>query len=182
MGERRFALFGLVGPLVAFLFIALSIGLSPWFNWQDNALSDLGHATDSSVAPLFNFGLFFAGFLVMVYSVMVLRTHARYTGFCLLVSSLLLQLVAVFDEVYGSLHFLVSVLLFVSFGFASLAYGFEKRSALALAAFAIGFCSWAFYLAGVYGEGVAVPETISSVAVVSWVASSALKALRLERK
>jgi hypothetical membrane protein len=181
MDERRYALFGLIGPLVAFFFIALSIGLSPWFSWQDNALSDLGHATNSSVAPLFNFGLLVAGFFVTIYSVTVLRTHARYTSLCLLASALLLQLVAAFDETYGSLHFLVSVLLFVSFGFASAAYAVEKKPFLALSALVIGFCSWAFYFAGIYGGGIAIPETISSVAAVSWVASSALRTLRRKR-
>jgi hypothetical membrane protein len=182
MGERGYAVFGLAGPLVAFFFIALSIGLSPGFSWQENALSDLGHATRSSVAPWFNFGLFFAGFLVVVYAVTVLAVHARFASYGLLASAVLLQLVAVFDEVYGGLHFFVSVLFFISFGLASLVFAVEKRSFVALVAFVIGLCSWAFYFAGLYGGGIAIPEAISSAAAVSWVVSSAIRTLQLEQK
>ena len=181
MSRHRYAVFGLIGPLAAYFFIALSIGLSPWFDWQHNALSDLGHATASSVAPLYNFGLLLAGLFVIIYSVTVFRTHAKYTSGCLLVSASLLQLVAAFDEIYGSLHFLVSVLLFVSFGFASIVYMLEKRSVLALAASVTVFFAWALYFAGIYSGGIAIPETISSAAAVSWVVLSAFRILRLRK-
>jgi hypothetical membrane protein len=93
----------------------------------------------------------------------------------LLISALLLQLVAAFDEVYGFLHVLVSVLLFVSFGVASIAYTVERKSFLALAAFAVGLLSWVLYGAKIYSAGIAVPETISSVATMSWVVFSAFE-------
>jgi len=175
LNERRWALFGVVGPLVAYFFIIIAIMLSPWFSWSTNALSDLGHAVRRDVAPLFNFGLLLAGFLVMIYSITAFRNHAKYTSYCLLISALLLQLVATFDEVYGFLHVLVSVLLFVSFGFASIAYTVERKSFLALAAFAVGLLSWMLYGAKIYSAGIAVPETISSVATMSWVVFSAFE-------
>jgi len=46
--------FGIVGPIVSYVLIAVSILLSPWFSWQRNALSDLGHSTKSNVSPIFN--------------------------------------------------------------------------------------------------------------------------------
>ena len=165
----------MVGPLVAYFFIGVSIVLSPWFSWWSNALSDLGHSVDSDVASLYNFGLLLAGFFIIVYSTTVLRDHARYTSYCLLVSALILQLVATFDEVYGSLHVIVSILFFVSLGLASIVYAVERKSVLALAAFVIGLGSWILYSAGMYSTGVAVPETISSVVTVSWVMLSAIK-------
>ena len=118
MKKQKFALFGVAGPIAAYLFIVISIILSPWFNWSTDALSDLGHASRSDVAPLFNFGLHLAGFLIMVFSMTVFRKHAKFTSLCLLISALMLQLVAVFDEVYGFLHFLVSIFFFASLGFA----------------------------------------------------------------
>ncbi|MFP3984804.1 MAG: DUF998 domain-containing protein [Candidatus Bathyarchaeia archaeon] len=176
--RRRYALFGIIGPLAAFFFITVSILLSPWFCWGSNALSDLGHAVKSSVAALFNLGLLATGFLTTIYSITAFRNHAKYTSYCLLASAFLLQLVATFDEVYGFLHFLVSVLLFVSFGLASIIYAVEKRSVLASAAFAVGLASWTLYWAGVYTAGIAVPETISSLAIVSWVLLSAFRILQ----
>ena len=175
MNERKYALFGVVGPLVAYFFIVVSIGLSPWFSWSSNALSDLGHSVDSDVASLYNFGLLLSGFFMMIYSITALNGHAKYTSYCLSASAFILQLVATFDEVYDPLHAIVSILFFVSLGFASLVYAIEGKSILALAAFVIGLGSWISYWGKMYSAGVAVPETISSVVTVSWVMLSAIK-------
>ena len=177
MNERKYALFGVLAPLTAYIAIGLSISLSPWFSWWRNALSDLGHASKSDVAPIFNFGLVSTGLLIIIYSCTIMRRHAKYTSYCLLISGFLLQLVAVFDEVYGFLHYLVSVLFFMSLGFASITYAIEKRSLLAVATFIVGLSSWMLYWMGIYSAGVAVPETISSVAVTLWVIPSALSIL-----
>jgi len=179
--EQNYALFGLVAPLTAIIFIVVSIVLSPWFSWWSNALSDLGRsaATDvapkSEVAPLFNFGLLLSGFLTILYAITSFRNHAKYTSYFLVLVGLALQLVATFDEVYGSLHFQVSVLFFVALGFASISYVIEKRSVLAVAALIIGLCSWILYGMEIYSVGIAVPETISSMASVTWVMLSALR-------
>lgn len=175
MNKRKYALFGVVGPLVACAFVGASIMFSPWFSWWNNALSDLGHSVKSDTAPLFNFGLMLTGFSIIIYSVATFRNHAKYTSYSLLVSALMFQLVAAFDEVYGVLHFLVSIFFFVSLGFASIIYAVEKKSILALAAFMVGLGSWILYWAGIYSAGVAVPETISSVATISWIILSAFK-------
>jgi len=173
--ERNYALFGLVAPLTAIIFIVVSIVLSPWFSWGSNALSDLGHSVDSEVSPLFNFGLLLSGFLTILYSITSFRNHAKYTSYFLVLTGLSLQLVATFDEVYGSLHFQVSVLFFVALCFASISYVVEKRSVLAVTALVIGLCSWILYGLEIYSAGIAVPETISSMATVTWVMLSALR-------
>ena len=159
----------------------MSIVLSPWFSWGSNALSDLGRsaATDgaskSEVAPLFNFGLLLCGFLMILYSFTIFRKHAKYTSNVLVITGLALQLVATFDEVYGALHFLVSVLFFAALGFASISYSVEKRSVLAFAALVIGSVSWLLYGLEIYSAGIAVPEVISSMAAVTWIMLSALR-------
>ncbi len=178
MEEHRYALFGIVGPLTAYFFIVLSIVLSPWFDWCGNALSDLGHATRSGAAPVYNFGLMLSGFLIIIYSITVFRNHAKLTGYCLVSSAIFLQLVAAFDEVYGSLHFIASVLLFASFIVASIAYTFERKSILSLIAFFVSLISWMLYWAKIYSAGIAVPEMISSLATASWVIFSAFKIYR----
>jgi hypothetical membrane protein len=175
LNERNCALLGLLAPLVTVFFIAVSIVLSPWFSWGSNALSDLGHSVDSEVAPLFNFGLLLCGFLIILYSVTSFSKHAKYTSYVLVVAGLALQLVSTFDEVYGSLHFLVSVLFFAALGFASLSYAVEKRSVLAFAALVVGSVSWILYGLEIYSAGIAVPETISSMATVTWIMLSALR-------
>ena len=173
--ESNWALFGLLAPLTAFIFVAISILLSPEFSWWNNALSDLGHSVDSPVAPLFNFGLLLSGVLTMIYSYVSFRNHAKYTSYILMLVGLTLQLVATFDEVYGSLHFQVSVLFFVVLCFASVSYVVEKRSVLAFLALMIGLGSWILYGMDIYPSGIAVPEIISSVATSTWVMLSALR-------
>ena len=175
MSGEASAFLGVSAVIVAFTFLGLSLLLSPSFSWWINALSDLGHSTRSEVAPIFNFGLLLTGFLTSLYSVKTLINHAKYSGISLTLSGFLLQLVAMFDEVYGYLHYLVSVLFFLSLGLSSILYAVERRSLTAAAAFIIGFLSWTLYWIGVLNTGVAVPEALSSIAVASWIVRSALE-------
>ena len=177
MGQKIDGLIGVIGPALAFISTGASVALSPWFSWYSNALSDLGHSLKSEVAPIFNLGLLLTGFLITVYAVTVFRKHAKYTGICLVFSAFILQSIATFDEVYGFLHFAVSVLFFVSIGIASIVYAVERRSLLAAIAFVVILSSWIIYAMTTYSVGVAVPETISSLAVVSWIEHSAIKIL-----
>lgn len=175
MSERKYALFGFLGPLVAIFFVSVSIIFSPWFSWWSNALSDLGHSVSSGAAPLFNFGLLLSGFFMILYSITAFKNHAKYTSYFLVIAGFSLQLTATFDEVYGSLHFLVSVLFFVALGFASIIYAVEKKSVVAFAALIIGVGSWVLYGAGIYSAGIAVPEIISSTAASAWMMLSAFR-------
>lgn len=172
-------LLGLIGSLIAYIAIGLSIYLSPWFRWESSALSDLGHAQRSGVAPIFNFGLLASGYIITIYSVKSLSKYAKYTSISLTFSALMLQAVATFDEIYGNLHFLVSVLFFVSIGFSCIIYSIEKKSILAALAFTVGLSSWTLYWAGSYKAGVAVPEIISAVAATLCIIQSTLKIINI---
>jgi hypothetical membrane protein len=173
--EKKFALLGIISPFVTYFSIWISISLSSWFSWQKNALSDLGHSVKSNVAPIFNFGLLLTGFLIILYAVTVFQRHAQYTTICLIASAIVLQLVATFDEVYGTLHNIMAVLFFVSIWITSIVNAIEKRSLLALMAFIVGISSWVLYGLEVYSSGVAVPEIISFGAVASLLQFSAVK-------
>ncbi|MCK5626162.1 DUF998 domain-containing protein, partial [Candidatus Bathyarchaeota archaeon] len=94
MEEKFYALLGIIGPLVAYLSIGISIFQSPWFSWERSALSDLGHSVDSNVAPIFNLGLSLAGFLIMIYILTTFRKYSKYTATGFVVSSFFLQLIA----------------------------------------------------------------------------------------
>ena len=175
MQENNYALVGIIGPLVELFFIFLSIILSPWFSWENNALSDLGHSVISDVAYLFNFGLLLSGFLTIIYSITSFIKEAKFTSYFLILTSLSLQLVATFDEVYGTLHLQISILFFAALGFTSLIYIIEKRSVLAVGALIISLASWVLFGLKIYTAGIAVPEIISSVATASWIVISALR-------
>jgi hypothetical membrane protein len=167
-------LFGIVGPLLVYASIALSLLISPWFSWESNALSDLGHAVTSDAASIFNLGLLLAGFLLMVYALTVFQKHAKYSSFCLLVSTFFVQLLAAFNEVYGSLHYVVAVPHFVMLSLTSIVYTVEKRSAVAFITFVIVMFSWLLYALNIFNIGIAVPETVSKL-VLAWIMYSAIK-------
>ena len=179
MNNRNSALLGILVPVLAYSFIALAIFLSPWFRWQSNALSDLGHAARSSVAPIFNFGLLLTGLLTSLYALLSLKTYAKWTAISLAFTGFSLQTIGAFDEVYGFLHYIVSVIFFVSKGVTSIVYAAEKRSYLGLIGFAVVALSWGLYFIGFYNAGVAVPEMISTLGILPWVAMTALRAYRL---
>jgi hypothetical membrane protein len=175
INEHKYALFGLLGPLMAILFVIIAIIFSPWFSWWNNALSDLGHSVQSEAAPWFNFGLMLSGFIMILYPLMVFKNHAKYTSYFLVIAGFSLQLIATFDEVYGLLHFLVSVLFFAALGLASASYVVEKRSVVAFVALVIGSASWLLYGAEIIDTGIAVPEAVSAIPVFVWMSLSAIK-------
>jgi len=78
MSEKFFVLLGITGPIVSYFVIGISIIYSPWFSWQKNALSDLGHSVKSETAPIFNFGLLLTGLLIIIYMVTVFKEHAKF--------------------------------------------------------------------------------------------------------
>jgi len=173
--EKNYALLGIIAPFITYFSIAISILYAPWFSWQRNALSDLGHSVNSTIAPIFNLGLFFTGFIIIIYAITVLKTHAKYTSICIIISAIILQLVATFDEVYGSLHSLVAVFFFLSIWSTSIVNAIEKKSLLALTAFLVGLSSFVLFEMNVYSTGIAVPEIISFVSVATVIQFSAIK-------
>ena len=175
MDKRFGALFGIIGPAIAFISIGASIVFSPGFSWERSALSDLGHTFRSTVAPIFNLGLLMTGFCTILYAVIVFRKYAKYTSTSLVISGFFLQLIATFDEAYGALHYEVSVFFFVSLGITLIIYTIERKSALAFIAFIIGLTAWAAYWIKLYSAGIAVPETISSLVAAALLISSAIK-------
>ena len=174
MDERLYCIFGFAAPTVSLASIAASILLSPWFSWRINALSDLGHATRSSVSPIFNLGLLLGGFFMVIYVGTIFRRYSKYTSVCITVSAFTLQLIATFNEVYPLLHLIVSVLFFLSIGVSLIVYSIEKKVYVALLAFFISLLSWITY-ERLYDLGVAVPETVSSLAVSSFIVYSAAR-------
>lgn len=166
----RYVAVALLSIAIPLLCISISIHLSPWFNLPNNALSDLGHATRSPVAPIFNFGLSLGGFLIAFTAMMVFSEIRKSLAYLGILCSYTLILIAVFDEVYGSLHYWVSVAFFLSLGALLIDYIVIMKSIArkisATVALAIAIISWILHL--VYGlpRGAAIPELISVFCVI----------------
>lgn len=149
-------------------FIALAAALSGWFNIYNNALSDLGHATRSNVAPIFNLGLSIGGLMLVTVGELCVLRGSKLIGTTLALSGFCLVLVAVFDEVYGRLHFYVSVAFFLSLAALLIEYalvqGSLARRLLSLFALTVAVLSWVLHLMYGIPRGAAIPELISIVA------------------
>ena len=180
---RIAGLCGVVGPIISLSFIALAVNYSPWFNWFNNALSDLGV---NEAALIFNSGLIIGGILTTIFAIGLMQIFRKQVlgfigAFTLVLSSISLCAIGIFPESAGRIHFYVSVaffaLLVISLFFIGVAlvrkssqryFGFFSILAglVAVAAWAIPY------------EGVAIPEITASVAGSVWAIVLSIKILQ----
>lgn len=157
---RLLVLFSLAVPLSC---IVLSALLSPWFNIFDNALSDLGHAVKSRTAPIFNFGLVAGGLLAFATALKSPKVGLAYNA-ALAYSGVALIFVGVFDEVYGLLHFEVSVLFFIGLASFLIVAAIREKTLVRIASLALlilPITSWCVHFIYDVPRGVAIPELVS---------------------
>lgn len=99
---------GAMAPICALVSIGISIALSPWFSWTQNALSDLGV---SKVAPIFNSGLILTGILTSIFAIAFAKAeqedNIRSVGaIVLLFMGISTVGVGVFTEAFLGMHIL----------------------------------------------------------------------------
>ncbi len=193
--SRFAAVCGILGPIIALTAILVAIGVSAsWFNWFENALSDLGHPFRlggssgtpgvNLAAPIFNGGLIACGLITLPLALRLVlqRDHKSILGsiggVLLLVSQFFLIGIGVLNEAFGELHFLVSVGFFVTVLLFGLIYGITMILAketrwFGLTAFILAIAGAAFWVAYFLNlvpfTGVAIPEIVSAAAVIVWV-------------
>ncbi len=156
----------IIATIIApFSAIAMAALIYPGFSLYYNALSDLGHATRSPSAPIFNLGLTVTSFLLVIQVIAYLWERDRVLSATLLSAAFFLQLVAVYDEVYGvrfdHLHFIVSALFFVAIITFLLLYAVKWRRVWAAAAAAAAVVVWVIHFATDVPPGAAIPELVS---------------------
>ena len=195
ISSRFSGLCGIIGPVIALIGIALAIWVSPWFNWFNNALSDLGHPTMlggsngvpglNPAAPIFNTSLILTGLVTLILTVWLIRYQVFERSIIGVVAAILLTIsqffligIGVFHEGFGYTHFIVSVGFFVTLLIAGMIYGVrlmqEKHlRIIGIMAFILALISaliWvAYYLTLLPFTGVAIPEIISAVTAMVWV-------------
>jgi len=164
--------FSYAAPL-ALIFIAA--GLSPWFSFWSNALSDLGHATRSSVAPLFNFALVLGGFSIGLFSALYLSTLSRVKAAVGLYTGFSLTLVGVYDEVYGRIHFIVSVMFFLGVLSYLIASSIVDKTALPALTAAIQVAVWTVHFTLKTPPGAAIPELVAVLTMIPFYSRDAVR-------
>lgn len=120
--------FGFLGPLIAVIAIIASILIHPWFEWADNALSDLG-AIGTSYNIIFNLGLVLSGVSGFIFSLGIPEIVEEWLGrlgACVLVAAMFtLCLIGIFPS-GTSPHMLVSISFFALFALAIFLIGIDQ--------------------------------------------------------
>lgn len=112
---------GIIAPLIALACIGIAAGLTPWFSWTDNLLSELaGPANSRNVAfPIFNIGLIIAGLLGMFFgwvlweSGMLKNNIGKFGAVLLVVDMIFLWGIGVFPMASGATHAIFTISFFV---------------------------------------------------------------------
>jgi hypothetical membrane protein len=174
--------FGLVGPAISTGMIFHAISISPWFDWQRDALSHLGVSAN---AIWFNVGVIAGGLLTAVLAIGVSRWMgrswlARVGSAAVLVGAVGLALVGVFPEHYGRLHFVaalthffVTPLGYIILGMGMLRKGLHVRGALTVCAGVAALLA----ITRTPHDGYAVPEMLEALILSVWTFSMGMDLL-----
>ncbi len=179
--QKLGAVAGIVTPILGFTCILLAIASYPSFSWTNNALSDLG-VGKGYTGPFFNFGLYASGFLGLVFSVFGLFSYlgksvvGKVGAVAFAAATVALIGIGVFNESFSGTHFAFSVSFFVLAPIAlfiiAVAFALAEELSIAVFTVSIGIMAalpWILLFAINYVPGVAIPETISALAVSVWV-------------
>ncbi|MFW9806180.1 MAG: DUF998 domain-containing protein [Candidatus Thorarchaeota archaeon] len=182
--SRRFpGILGVLGPFVALVSIAVAILLSPWFKWEENALSDLGNYDRGIPAAIvFNIGLVLTGVLLLIFTLYFIRTitdlPTKIGSLPFIIALFFLIAIGVFSENAGVIHFYVSVGFFASFPFAMWFVGlallrFRKFWWFSLISILLPFFSiymWTSYYGDLFPfwTGNAIPEITTALTGIGW--------------
>jgi hypothetical membrane protein len=177
--HQKIGMLAVIGPIYALGSIAVSIMLSPWFTWRNNAISDLGV---HPVAPIFNISLIVCGIMCAVFALGAIFRLKNWPGklgmATMFLASISLTGIGIFTEDYSPTHFQFSVAFFVLLLLAALflsPYFLLKRNTrilgiAGLCVVVLGIFGWAYHVAVGWGSGVAIPEVLTFVPGAIWFA------------
>ena len=184
------AVAGLLAPVLAFTCILLAIASYSVFSWTSNALSDLG-VVKGVTGPLFNFGLCTSGFLGFIFAVFGLFTFigksfpGKAGTFAFAAATVALIAIGVFNESFSGIHYAVSAAFFVlvpiSLFIITFAFVLAHQRGTAVLTVGIGIVAalpWILLFVFRYVPNVAIPETISALAVSAWTITVSYRILK----
>jgi hypothetical membrane protein len=188
--QKTGAVAGLSAPILAFTCILSAIASYPRFSWTNNALSDLG-VVKGVTGPLFNFGLYASGFLGFVFAIFGLFSYAgkslvgKVGTSAFATATVALIAIGVFNESFSETHYAVSVAFFVlvpvSLFIITCALVLSHQTGTAILTVGIGVAAalpWILLFAFDYVPNVAIPETISGLAVSAWTIALSYRILK----
>ncbi len=188
--QKTGAACGFALPIIAFGAITAAILSWNQFSWTQNALSDLG-VVPGVTAAVFNSGLFIAGVLGLLFSVLGLFSYFRDTkvgkvgALVFGVATVWLIAIGIFNENFRPTHFIVSVLFFATLPIALwvITAALYKRREVKLAIFTlvasfVAAAPWILLYTIHYVPNVAIPESISGLTGCVWVVVLSYRVLK----
>ncbi|MGB9676555.1 MAG: DUF998 domain-containing protein [Candidatus Bathyarchaeales archaeon] len=189
---RVSAVCGILTPIIAFTCILTAIALYPSFSWTDKALSDLGIVEGGAVSMIFNGGLMVSGILALAFAIGVQNyldksIIGKIGAFLFALDAIALIAIGAFPEKTAP-HYPASLAFFALFPIAMLFIGIVliKKNEKPMAAFSFlaalfSIAIWVFQYTVGFGKGVAIPETLTSLAVSAWALVLGFKMLKQQR-
>ena len=177
---------GVAAPVTSLTLIFAAVSVSPWFSWQQNALSDMGV---SATPNPFNFGLVLVGLFNLVFTIGILRQMdrsrlARLGSLALLLGAIALPLIGLVTEDKRPWHWNVSAsyffftpLAYLFIGTRSFRRGQKTNGSLTLAA-GVAALLVIFLRNPLTHQGdIAVPEILAALIIGSWTFSMGMRLL-----
>jgi hypothetical membrane protein len=174
---------GSLAPVVTLTLIFISIRLSSWFSWHDNALSDLGV---SATPNPFNAALLIGGALQLVFVIFGLRSMvgpgrlARVGLWAVSIGAIALPMIGIITEDYGRTHYYVAATYFVG---TPLSYGLLGSSMIRHGDRIAGILSISAGIAAIVAitlvphKRIAVPEILAATIMGAWTFAMGVKLL-----
>jgi hypothetical membrane protein len=177
---------GIISPLLIFSLIFLAINSYESFNWELNALSDLGVILGNT-ADFFNYGLVAGGLLSLIFAVglfLILdkKKLGRISLYFFILTCCFLITIGLFPENMKPIHYIVSVAFFlllpISLFLISSSFYFDRQLFWAFFTVLIAIIvaiPWILNFSTSFFRAVSIPETISGLAVSIWTIILGLK-------
>jgi len=179
---------GIISPIFAFSLIFLAINSYELFDWELNALSDLG-VVSGITATLFNFGLIGGGLITLVFVIGLFMfidkiKLSRISLFFFILTNIFLIAIGLFPENIKPVHYFVSVAFFACLSIflllSSISFILNGQSYLgifSLSIFIVATIPWILNFSSNLFTAVAIPEAISGLGISFWTIVLGLKML-----
>ncbi len=163
---------GIIVPIAVLVMIFSATAASPWFSWQNNALSDLG---TSEVGILFNSALILAGGFTILFALHIRKYKLKNVDIIALVfAGASLTLVGIFT-VEHPFHIVFSVLYFMLYPVAMIIIGLKISGRYGIyRTFTVGSGLVALIAILIPHQGLAIPEILQAMVIIFWVIASSL--------
>jgi hypothetical membrane protein len=181
---------GIAAPAIGFSCILAAIASYPAFSWTNNALSDLG-VVHGVTGPLFNSGLIATGVLAFLFAALGLfnffgdRLVGKVGAESFEAATIALIGIGVFNENFQGTHYILSVAFFVlapiSLFVLTCTFWLSRQHGIAVFTVLVGVAAalpWLLFFEFNYVPNVAIPETISGLAISAWTIVIASKILK----